>query len=107
MSARPPVSRAIAGKHVHTDRGVFRLRDFFDGGRIDAEPTAGQGRMAVAQQIADIVAAEDKQTPLSDDDLVAALAGRGVQAARRTVTKYRKQLGIPSSYLRRRFGGDP
>jgi RNA polymerase sigma-54 factor len=82
---------------------VFRLRDFFDGGRIDAEPAAGQGRMAVAQQIADIVAAEDKQTPLSDDDLVAALAGRGVQAARRTVTKYRKELGIPSSYLRRRF----
>jgi RNA polymerase sigma-54 factor len=97
------VSRAIAGKHVQTDRGVFRLRDFFDGGRIDAEPAAGQGRMAVAQQIADIVAAEDKQTPLSDDDLVAALAGRGVQAARRTVTKYRKELGIPSSYLRRRF----
>ncbi|HEX6810475.1 MAG TPA: RNA polymerase factor sigma-54 [Planctomycetota bacterium] len=100
------VSRAIAGKHVHTDRGVFRLRDFFDGGRIDAEPAAGQGRMAVAQQIADIVAAEDKKTPLSDDDLVAALAGRGVQAARRTITKYRKELGIPSSYLRRRFG-DP
>src|SRR5262245_17557323 len=97
------VSRAIAGKHVQTDRGVFRLRDFFDGGRIHAEPAAGQGRMAVAQQIADIVAAEDKQTPLSDDDLVAALAGRGVQAARRTVTKYRKELGIPSSYLRRRF----
>jgi RNA polymerase sigma-54 factor len=100
------VSRAIAGKHVQTDRGVFRLRDFFDGGRIDAAPTAGQGRMAVAQQIQDLVAAEDKRTPLSDDDLVTRLAERGVQAARRTVTKYRKQLGIPSSYLRRKFGGD-
>ncbi len=98
------VSRAIAGKHVQTDRGVFRLRDFFDGGRIDALPTAGQGRMAVAQQITDLVATENKTSPLSDDDLVAALAQRGVQAARRTVTKYRKELGIPSSYLRRRFG---
>lgn len=98
------VSRAIAGKHVQTDRGVFRLRDFFDGGRIDAQPTAGQGRMAVAQQIHELIAAEDKGTPLSDDDLVAALARRGVQAARRTVTKYRKELGIPSSYLRRKFG---
>lgn len=98
------VSRAIAGKHVQTDRGVFRLRDFFDGGRIDAAPTAGQGRMAVAQQIQDLVAAEDKTAPLSDDHLVAALAQRGVQAARRTVTKYRKELGIPSSYLRRKFG---
>ena len=100
------ISRAIAGKHVQTDRGVFRLRDFFDGGRIDAAPTAGQGRMAIAQQIADLVAAENKSAPLSDDDVVAALAQRGVQAARRTVTKYRKELGIPSSYLRRRFGGE-
>lgn len=100
------VSRAIAGKHVQTERGMFRLRDFFDGGRIAAAPTAGQGRMAVAQQVADMVAGEDKRAPLSDDDLVAELARRGVQAARRTVTKYRKELGIPSSYLRRRFGGE-
>jgi RNA polymerase sigma-54 factor len=100
------VSRAIAGKHVHTDRGIFRLRDFFDGGRTDAPPQEGQGRMAIAQQIAELVGAEDKCKPMSDDDLVAALAERGVQCARRTVTKHRKQLGIPSSYLRRRFG-DP
>ncbi len=100
------VSRAIAGKHVQTDRGIFRLRDFFDGCRTEAKPVAGQGRMAVAEQIAEIVAAENKETPWSDDDLVARLAQRGVQCARRTVTKYRKQLGIPSSYLRRRFG-DP
>lgn len=101
------VSRATAGKHVQTERGLFRLRDFFDGGRIDAAPAAGQGRLAVAQQIQDLVAAEDKQSPLSDDDLVAALQAQGVQAARRTVTKYRKELGIPSSYQRRRFGGEP
>lgn len=101
------VSRAIAGKHVQTERGLYRLRDFFDGGRIDAAPTAGQGRMAVAQQIQDLVAAEDKQAPLSDDDLVAALQAHGVHAARRTVTKYRKELGIPSSYQRRRFGAEP
>jgi RNA polymerase sigma-54 factor len=62
--------------------------------------------MALAEQIAELVAAEDKAAPLSDDDLVARLEARGVQCARRTITKYRKQLGIPSSYLRRRFG-DP
>ncbi|MFN8826459.1 MAG: RNA polymerase factor sigma-54 [Planctomycetota bacterium] len=100
------VSRAIAGKSVQTDRGVFRLRDFFDGSRIDSLAGEGQGRMALAEQIAELVAAEDKTAPLSDDDLVARLAARGVQCARRTITKYRKQLGIPSSYLRRRFG-DP
>jgi RNA polymerase sigma-54 factor len=61
--------------------------------------------MAIADQIAELVAAEDKQAPLSDDDLVAALATRGVTGcARRTITKYRKALGIPSSYRRRRFG---
>lgn len=100
------ISRAIAGKHVQTERGLFLLRDFFDGSRIDALPKAGQGRMAVAEQIQELVDAEDKRAPLSDDDLVARLQERGVQAARRTVTKYRKELGIPSSYQRRRFGGE-
>lgn len=97
------VSRTIAGKFIQTDRGVFALRDFFDGGRIDAAPTAGQGRMAVGQQILDMVAAENKQSPMSDDDLVSALQERGVQVARRTVAKYRRELAIPSSYLRRKF----
>ena len=97
------VSRTIAGKYIQTDRGVFALRDFFDGGRIDAAPAAGQGRMAVAQQISELVFAEDKQCPMSDDELVAALSARGVQVARRTVAKYRRELSIPTSYLRRRF----
>lgn len=103
------VSRAIAGKNVQTDRGVFRLRDFFDGGRAEAdgEAKAGQGRMAIAQRIAELVAGEDKAQPLSDDDLVARLQAQGVQCARRTVTKHRKELGIPSSYLRRRYGDNP
>ena len=91
---------------MQTDRGVFRLRDFFDGGRSDGQADAGQGRMAVAERIAELVAGEDKRCPLSDDDLVTALARNGVRCARRTITKYRKQLGIPSSYRRRRFG-DP
>ena len=100
------VSRAIAGKHVQTERGLFKLRDFFDGSRFEGAAVAGQGRMAVAQQIADLVAAEDKQLPLSDDDLVNLLQAQGAHAARRTVTKYRKELGIPSSYQRRRFGAE-
>lgn len=97
------VSRTVAGKFIQTDRGVFALRDFFDGGRIAAAPTEGQGRMAVGQQIAELVAAEDKERPMSDDDLVSALATQGVQVARRTVAKYRRDLAIPSSYLRRTF----
>ncbi|MBL8726131.1 MAG: RNA polymerase factor sigma-54 [Planctomycetes bacterium] len=101
------VSRAIAGKHVQTERGLFALKDFFDGARLEGAPAAGQGRLAIAQRIADLVAAEDKAKPLSDDDLVTALGRAGVHAARRTVTKYRKELGIPSSYLRRRHQEQP
>lgn len=103
------VSRAIAGKSVQTDRGVFRLRDFFDGGRAEADgPDAeGQGRLAIARRIAELVAAEDKARPLSDDELVERLAAAGIRCARRTVTKHRRQLGLPSSYLRRRYGDAP
>lgn len=103
------ISRAIAGKSVQTDRGVFRLRDFFDGGRAEAEgPDAeGQGRLAIARRIAELVAAEDKSQPLSDDELVERLAAAGIRCARRTVTKHRRQLGLPSSYLRRRYGDTP
>jgi RNA polymerase sigma-54 factor len=95
------VSRAIAGKYVQTDHGVMALRDFFDGGTGGAE-TAGTGRLAVRTRVAELVADEDKAEPLSDDDLVQALAARGITVARRTVTKYRRELGIPSSFLRRR-----
>jgi RNA polymerase sigma-54 factor len=98
------VSRAIAGKYVQTDRGVFRLRDFFDGERIGGAMAAGAGRMAVGQQIQDLVAAEDKAAPLSDDAIVAALGARGIHVARRTVTKYRQELGIAGSYQRKRHG---
>lgn len=99
------VSRAIAGKSVQTDRGIFRLRDFFDGDRLGGAAIEGSGRLAIAEQIAELVAGEDKQVPLSDDDLVRRLGERGVRCARRTVTKHRQHLGIPSSYRRRRFGG--
>ena len=97
------VSRAIAGKYLQTDRGVFALREFFDGGRIDAAPGEGQGRMGVSQLIRELVDQEDKQRPMADDEIVAALEERGVQVARRTVAKYRRELEIPSSYQRRLF----
>ena len=97
------VSRTIAGKHVQTDRGVFALREFFDGSRMGHASSEGQGRMAVSQQVQDLVDQEDKLRPMSDDEIVARLAERDVQVARRTVAKYRRELGIPSSYQRRHF----
>lgn len=95
------VSRAIAGKYVSTDLGTFRLRDFFDGGRDDSDGQ-GLGRGAIAQRIRELIDAEDRANPFSDDALVDRLRGMGVPVARRTVTKFRRELGIPSSYRRRR-----
>ncbi len=100
------VSRAIAGKYVQTDLGIFPLRDFFDGARARGkQQTAGEeGRLAIKERIKGMVAGEDSRTPLSDDELVKRLGAAGVRVARRTVTKYRKELEIPSSWQRRRFG---
>jgi RNA polymerase sigma-54 factor len=100
------VSRAIAGKYVQTPHGIFRLREIFDGGESAASDASGgsapAGRAGVKEIIRQIVLAEKREQPLSDDELVAALLQRGVQVARRTVAKYRQELGIPSSWLRRR-----
>jgi RNA polymerase sigma-54 factor len=100
------ISRAIAGKYVATTFGTVPLRDFCDGGSADGSGDAGHARSAVAQHVADLVQGEDRCRPLSDDALVARLAERGIQVARRTVTKLRQAMGIPSSYRRRRHGGE-
>ncbi len=98
------VSRAINGKHVQTDRGILPLRDFFDGDRRVANgASGGVGRLAVKDHIQRIVAAENPQTPFSDDDLVRLLAEKEIHVARRTVAKYRRDLDIPSSYRRRTY----
>ena len=98
------VSRAIAGKHVQTDRGVLALREFFDGGGVACHDAPTTGRAGVKQQIADLIAAEDRAQPLSDDDIVDRLAASGIRVARRTVAKYRKDLDIPTCWLRKSHG---
>ncbi|MCO5168396.1 MAG: RNA polymerase factor sigma-54 [Planctomycetes bacterium] len=96
------VSRAIAEKYMQTPRGIFALKFFFTGGttRADGEE---KSIVAVKQKVRDILEKEDKGTPLSDEEIAAALKKEGLDIARRTVTKYRKQLGIPSSRQRRKF----
>lgn len=94
------VSRCVAGKSVQTPWGIVPLRSFFEAA---ASRTSVSGRSSVAAALAELVEAEDKARPLSDEDLVTALAGRGYEVARRTVAKHRRELDIPSSYQRRRF----
>jgi RNA polymerase sigma-54 factor len=94
------VSRAVDGKWVQTPRGVFPLKRFFGGGTVtaDGEEVAWD---AIKRKLTEIIDAEDKRDPYSDDELVKQLADRGYPLARRTVTKYRKMLSIPSSRQRK------
>ncbi len=97
------VSRAVSGKYAQTPRGIFPLKYFFAGGTTkDTGEVASQ--VSIKQRIADLVAQEDGGHPLSDEELAALLEEKDhVKIARRTVTKYRKALKIPSSNQRRKF----
>ncbi len=97
------VSRAVSGKYGQTARGIFPLKFFFTGGT-----QTGTGEVAsqvsIQQRIKELVRTEDRENPLSDDQLAALLAERDdIRIARRTVTKYRKMIAIPSSSQRKRF----
>jgi RNA polymerase sigma-54 factor len=94
------VSRAVDDKWVQTPRGIFPLKRFFGGGTQTAtgEEVAWE---TIKQKLLEIIDKEDKSNPLSDEDLVAKLHEAGYPVARRTVTKYRKMLNIPSSRQRK------
>ncbi|SFH71219.1 RNA polymerase factor sigma-54 [Planctomicrobium piriforme] len=96
------VSRAVDDKYIATPRGIFPLKRFFGGGTktADGEDVAWEN---IRLKLKEIVDKEDKSDPLSDDALVAELAKHGFNLARRTVTKYRKALNIPSSRQRREY----
>jgi RNA polymerase sigma-54 factor len=96
------VSRAISGKYIQTPQGIIDMKRFFSGGTLtDSGELVSQ--QAVKDRLRAIVENEDKQAPLSDDQLVDTLSRDGVHIARRTVTKYRKALGIESSSRRKVF----
>jgi len=91
------VSRVTSGKYVHTPQGLLELKYFFNTGihRIADEDMAAE---VVKGRIREIISGEDSGSPLSDQQIVTALAAEGVVIARRTVAKYREVLGIlPSS----------
>lgn len=94
------VSRAVAGKWLATPRGMVELRRFFTGGTETAEGEAVSWD-AIKAALSEVIAEEDKKNPLSDDQLVDELKKRGLEIARRTVAKYRGQLGIPTGRLRK------
>jgi RNA polymerase sigma-54 factor len=94
------VSRAVDDKWVQTPRGIFALKRFFGGGTAAADGSE-VAYDAVRLKLQEIIDHEDKKNPFSDDELVKELARNGIKVARRTVTKYRKAMKIPSSRQRR------
>jgi RNA polymerase sigma-54 factor len=94
------VSRAIAEKYAQCHRGILSLKSFFTGGTESDDGTV-ESRASVKNKVQDIIDGEDKKNPLSDEDIAQTLRDEGLSIARRTVTKYRKQLNVPSSRQRR------
>jgi RNA polymerase sigma-54 factor len=90
----------VDDKWMQTPRGVFPLRRFFGGGTksADGQDIAWE---TIRVKLLEIIAAEDKKAPLSDEDIVKKFHEAGLTVARRTVTKYREALKIPSSRQRR------
>lgn len=96
------VSRAVAGKYALTPQGLMEMRAFFATG-YQAEDGSGVSNAGVREAIQQLVAAENPAKPLSDEALMKALAAQGLKVARRTIAKYREQLNILPSHLRKGF----
>lgn len=96
------VSRVTANKYVATPRGVFELKYFFTSAIAAADGGENHSSEAVRERLRALIENEASSTILSDDKLVDILRVSGVEIARRTVTKYRVAMGIPSSVQRRR-----
>jgi RNA polymerase sigma-54 factor len=97
------ISRVTSNKYMSTPRGVFELKFFFSNA-IAATESGGESHAAesVRYRIRDLIAKEQPDKVLSDDDIVLLLKSEGIEIARRTVAKYRESLNILSSVQRRR-----
>ncbi|HOC57914.1 MAG TPA: RNA polymerase factor sigma-54 [Verrucomicrobiota bacterium] len=94
------VSRAVSGKYMETPQGIFEMKYFFTAG-IQTASGDGMSNTSVKDMIADIFKAEDSAKPLSDQEVVRMLKEKGIVIARRTVAKYRTELNILPSNLRK------
>lgn len=96
------VSRATNGKYILTPQGLFEMKYFFTPGYQTSEG-GDISNESVRQAISEVVEKEDRRRPLSDQAILSILNERGIPIARRTVAKYREQLGILPSHLRKTF----
>jgi len=94
------VSRVVANKYMHTPRGVFELRFFFHSG-ITSNMGEAISSVTIKDKIRKMIEGEDALRPLSDSRIAELLGNQGLPLARRTVAKYREELRIPPSNLRK------
>jgi RNA polymerase sigma-54 factor len=95
------VSRVVTNKYIHTPRGLFEMKFFFHSG-LATGTGDNISSLAVKQRIKELIDREAASRPLSDSAIVKTLQGQGIEIARRTVAKYRDELGIASSAQRKR-----
>jgi RNA polymerase sigma-54 factor len=96
------VSRSTNGKYVQTPRGVFEIKYFFAGG-IKSVFDEEMASSSIKTLIKEIVTKEDTAAPSSDQAIVEILRKKGIEISRRTVAKYRDEMGIMSSNRRKRY----
>jgi RNA polymerase sigma-54 factor len=94
------VSRVVANKYVHTPRGVYELRFFFHSG-ITSSMGEAISSVTIKDRIRKMIEEEDPSRPMSDSRIAEVLEADGLPLARRTVAKYREELRIPPSNLRK------
>ena len=96
------VSRITTNKYIDTPQGVFELKFFFHSG-IKSYMGNSMSSIRVKNMIKEIIKEEDQNSPLTDDQMVEALMIKNVKIARRTITKYRKELNIPPASKRKKL----
>lgn len=96
------ISRGVNGKYMLTPFGIFEFRYFFSSS-LDTKDEICASSTSIKKIIQDRIKKENKKTPLSDDQIAKCLKEDGVNVARRTIAKYREELGILSSSKRKQY----
>ena len=96
------VSRITTNKYIDTPQGIYELKFFFHSG-IKSYIGNSLSSIRVKNMIKEVVAEEDNNSPYTDDQMVQVLMRKNAKIARRTITKYRKELNIPPASKRKKF----
>ncbi|AWI03025.1 RNA polymerase sigma-54 factor [Clostridium drakei] len=97
------VSRAIRDKYIYTNNGTIKIKDLFTTGLSKSSTGEDVSTRIIKDAIKDLIDKENKEKPLSDQAICDILTGKGMNISRRTVAKYREEIGIKSSKGRKRF----